>query len=137
MAKHKFEETVRDDSIANGVPKANLPCNTPTTGPYQIEEYTNPPGADNIVRNGDSKSFNWTQERHNRPKVIVSEKDFQTALAKINAMELSDVEDPAFEEQKMEYARRRAKRLREVDDLDLTKRKVNTLHLLRYTVLFY
>ncbi len=137
VAKRKFEETVCDDSIANGVPKATLQCTTSTTAPYQTEGHTRAPGADNIVRNGDSKSVNSTQERHNRPKVIVSEKDFQTALAKIDAMELSDVEDNAFEEQKMKYARRNAKRLREVDDLELTKRKVNTHHSLLYTILFY
>lgn len=135
-AKRKFEKTVHEDSISNGVPKATLPSKPPTSPPCQVEGRTRTPGADNSGSNRDDDYSNLSQARYYKPRLVVSERDFQTALAKINAMELSDVEDPAFEEQKVHYARRTAKRLIEFDDIELSKRKVNTYHLLLDTVSF-
>jgi len=60
----------------------------------------------------------------NRPNLIVSEKDFQAALARIDTMELSDVEGDAFDDQRQEFALRTAKRFRDIEDIEVVKCKV-------------
>lgn len=60
-----------------------------------------------------------------KPKIIVNEKEFQAALAKIESMELSEPEDVGFEEVREKYKQRLLKRTRSVEELEAQKRKVS------------
>lgn len=57
-------------------------------------------------------------------KLIVPEKDYQSALSRIDAMDLSDIESGSFEQQRHEFARRTAKRSRNVEEAEDLKAKV-------------
>lgn len=63
--------------------------------------------------------------KHN---LIVSEKDFQAALARIDAMELSDAEGEAFEDQRREFSLRTTKRFRDLEEMEVVKCKVYQSH---------
>ena len=59
-----------------------------------------------------------------KPKIVVSEKDLQAALNRIDNMDLSEPEDTGFEEKRIAYTQRQHKRRRGNEDLEAQKRKV-------------
>jgi len=58
-----------------------------------------------------------------KPKIIISEKEYQAALAKINAAELSDIEELGFEDYREQYASGMLKRVRDIEEEEAKKRK--------------
>lgn len=60
-----------------------------------------------------------------KPKIVVSEKDLQAALHKIDNAELSEPEDLGFEDQRTAYNKRQLKRWRSLEELEAQKRKVS------------
>lgn len=74
--------------------------------------------------NGISKPTQAPTPQETRPKIVISEKEVQLALNRINNMDLSDVEGPGFEEEKEKYRKRTAKRVLDVQDAEQSRRKV-------------
>lgn len=59
-----------------------------------------------------------------RLKLAVPEKDYQAALARVEALEMSEVEDGNFVEEKHQFIQRAAKRFQDLEGLESSKSKV-------------
>lgn len=60
-----------------------------------------------------------------KPKIVISEKDYEATLRRIENTEMSEPEDAGFGTQRVGYQERQLKRWRNVEDLETQKRKVS------------
>lgn len=74
----------------------------------------------------DPESSKSTTNRLDKPQIVITEKDYQTALAKINMDDLSDVEDTGFEHEREQYLARSFDRTTVVKEVESKKRKVRS-----------
>lgn len=82
--------------------------------------------------NGDLKPLQpRSPPREVKPNFVITEKDVQAALLKIESIEHSDLDISGFEGEREKYLDISRKRKREVEDLEKTKRKVL---ILTYTI---
>ncbi|KAI9837481.1 MAG: putative DNA helicase ino80 [Sarea resinae] len=118
---------LRKSSRSSGPPPA------PVEEPASVIEVARPSNrtptatilrAAKTTSNGDHDSCQSTQPSTTKPQPTTDkENDVGTALAEIDVMELSDVESPEFEQEKAEYRKKSAKRLRDVEEAEFRKRK--------------
>ena len=66
-----------------------------------------------------------TQAYFPKPKVAISEKEFQAAFNKLENMEMSEPDDTAFEAHRQLYQQRQLKRWAGLEELEARKRKVS------------
>lgn len=127
-----LEEVPPQDKIRNSIPHTPPP-------PQRAESKTVPtaraPNIDKIKVNGEGQMPKAQPLLPRpKPKIVITEKELQAALAKIDALEFSDVEDTAGLDRYVEtYAQRRGKRSLEICELEDDKRKVWKISM--YTLL--
>ncbi len=126
--QHPPPEPIKSAKVVNGGP--SQPKVEPLVTPIKrkaspsraILRVESPPKK--IKANGVSNSLQPTLSVPPEDRVRVSSKDVDAEVAKIEAMELSDVEGPGFAEAKAEWAERSKRRMVEIDSRERQKRKV-------------
>lgn len=90
--------------------------------------------SDQTLINGD---LNHQPSHIHREVPIPDETAVEAEIARIDTMEMSDVEGPGFEEEKAEYILRGKKRSLEIESAEIVKRKRRrTAHIKRYADIF-
>jgi hypothetical protein len=84
------------------------------------------------VMNGDAAPDPAAPAQPSLLRIVPDEEEVKAELARINEMELSDLDDTGFESQREEYAQRNAKRTLEVDGTEVIRRKVR-VQILQHT----
>jgi len=77
------------------------------------------------IMNGNSHLSTPVKKSSSSRVLAIDEREVEVELAKIEAMDLSDVEGPGFESEKKEYIRRGIKRQADVAQAESEKRKVS------------
>jgi len=83
--------------------------------------------------NGDTAYPPQSVAQQDKDRSLHDERDVEAEYAKIDSMDLSDVETPEFNETKAAWKARSHKRVLEVEGAELTKRKVSCKHFASYT----
>ncbi|KAF2181790.1 helicase SWR1 [Zopfia rhizophila CBS 207.26] len=94
------------------------PTPTPTDLPLQDNVALNR-GYEPMMATGDAQA----QRLVSREIPVPDEAQVEAELARIETMEMSDIESPGFEEEKEEYSQRGRKRSMEVENAEMIKRK--------------
>lgn len=106
---------VKREANASPVPP-QTPLYHPVSPPAKSPERT--------VTNGENLPDADTPIQTSQLRIIPDEEDVKAELARINDVELSDADDVGFESQRNEYSQRNVKRVLEVEDAEVIKRKV-------------
>lgn len=80
---------------------------------------------EDLKMNGDSRpSRPSLSTRDSKLKIVISEKELQAAIAKLDTMEMSDIDGPGFEDERQRYRMATKKRKRKIEEREHDHRRV-------------
>jgi len=120
------ESNINNDWVDRNGPSQKVPSTDklPQLAMAKLERHDSNMQRESHVVNGNSTTPRPAPASVKKLKLVVPEKDYQAALARIDAMALSDLEEGDFAQQKHDFVQRTAKRFRDLEEKETLSCKV-------------